>query len=378
MADAQSLFSQLFDDTSIQSEQPAEPARQVRTRPALPQTATARPSNGAVTKTPPPTQELAKPAGRAAPAPTARPAQPSASAQKATVLTSKRPRDEPLIRAKNFVQLEADESSGADDDESEEPSLSDDDEDALEAAEREAYDDQEYDDDEDEDDEDDEDEPPAPRSRHTPSPKRGAATAKPPSVPPAKPSKVTGQAEQQLLHKQAQLALKEAELTKREAELAKKEALAVARDRDQTQKETELNELHLLVQRHHRAMMEQQAINHAVSDSIDKRLCVLEEQERKPKEVVAPLPPLVTAPLPVVFPPPPARTQIMLEREQVERMLPRQLVDELTYIALTQGRIFDLTAYRAPSDVVDRDLVSIEVTERASGRFVHCQTRWPV
>ncbi len=375
MADAQSLFSQLFDDTSIQAEQPAEPARQVRTRPALPQPATARPSNGAVTK--PLLQEPAKPLGRTAPALSARPAQPSTTtnnhAQKAAVLTSKRPRDEPLIRAKNFVALEADESSGADDDESEEPSLSDDDEDALEAAEREAYDDQEYDDDEDEDDDED-DEPPAPRSRHTPSPKRG--TAKPPSVPPAKPSKVTGQSEQQLFHKQAQLGLKEAELTKREAELAKKEALAVARDRDQTQKETELNELHLLVQRHHRAMMEQQAINHAVSDSIDKRLCVLEEQERKPKEVV--VAPMVTAPLPVVFPPPPARTQIMLEREQVESMLPRQLVDELTYIALTQGRFFDLTAYRAPSDVADRDLVSIEVMERASGRFVHCQTRWPV
>lgn len=362
--DAKSLFSQLFEDPlPLPQQQSVEPPRgQARTRPSLqpPQAEKPRPppTNGA-TK---PLAEPAKPVSRSAapttPTKTPVPQQPPKTTQPVG-LSGKKPRtDAPLIDARTFVQLEASES-----DDEEVDSLSDDDEEALAAAADEDYDSDEYGDD-DEDDFDELDDVPAPRSRRATKP---AAT---------KPDEKLAKREAELQKRESEAKAREDECGRRTAELAIKDSRLEKRESACVTKERELTELHRLVQQHHRSMMEQQQINKAVSDALDTRLKVLEEQEAKAlQQATQPQQqPAQAQPPPLQLP---LRTQFTLERAQAEQMLPRAVVDELNYVALSQSRIFDLLAYRTPSDQVGRDVISLDVIERGTGRFVFGQTRWP-
>lgn len=374
-SEAKSLFSHLFEDPLPPSS--PEPQRtQVRTKPSVTgkQLPANKPTNGAapgkqLEQIPkplshPPTNGANPTSTTTTTKPTGQATQTKAPTAPSLGLSGKKPREAPLINAKNFVQLEASE----EDDDDDEPDLSDDDEEALAAGIDEEYDSDEYDDDEDDyDDEVEELGRPATRSRRQPEPKRSTA-AKPAATKP-------GLAEELMMKREAELKQREADFAKREAELKQREAELEHREKEAAQKESELVELHQLVQKHHRSMMEQQAINRAVSDSIDSRLKVLEARESM---IVEPSVSTEIAPAPLVLPSLPVRTPIQLERAQVEQMLPRQVVDEMTYSALTQGRVFDVMAYRATSDQPGRDVISIDVVERGTNRFVFGQSRWPL
>ncbi len=334
------LFNQLFvdgiDGILPSSAKPRPPGQQLA-RPSAPvRQAT----------TPPPARQATAPT-RATPPP-----KPAIAQQPA--VSSKRPRDAPLLNVKEFVRPDED---SLDLPESDESSLSEDDEDALDDAEQ-------------EDDSEASEEPQRVRTRPSlETNNKGRA--------PTQRDRLTNGHELAMTERETVAKKKELELADREHELAKREfdmgqrcARAEAREKElaqrdqaQQQKEHELTTLHEKVVAHHRMMMEQQTLNRAVSDTIDTRLQALEALEAKKAEA----PPSFTTP---------QRIQLQLERAQIESMLPLQLAQELVYVALTQNRHFDYSAYRLPTEGVPHDTITVEVYEPALKRLVCCQTRW--